>query len=335
MSQPSVPAVPTIRHLEEAAVPLFALHAAIDLGVFTPLAAGSLSASELAAALGVDPEKLGMLLYILAHMGLLTVEDGRFANGEEAAHALVRGTPAYLRGLHTMWSGGSPFAELLKTADSIRTGVAQARRDYTAADDAQLEAFLRGRDTMLRTTGALFAARYDLSGARTLLDAGGGAGAFSVALAEAYPQLQITLVDLPHVARIARRVLVEALVGERMSVLAADLLAGPPPGTYDAAVLCAFLQVFPADEARRALRHVAAAIRPGGLIYILGQILDDSRLSPRSAVVSNLGFLNTLDGGQAFTEGEYRRWLTEAGFGNIRRDAPLGQLTICIAEKMS
>ena len=44
-------------------------------------------------------------------------------------------------------------------------------------------------------------------------------------------------------------------------------------------------------------------------------------------------FLNAYDGGQAYTEGEYRQWLSEAGFENIRRDAPLGQLTICIAEK--
>jgi hypothetical protein len=62
-----------------------------------------------------------------------------------------------------------------------------------------------------------------------------------------------------------------------------------------------------------ALRYIAAAIRPGGRIYILGQMLDDSRLSPTSAVNGNLAFLNAYDGGQAYTEGEYRQWLSEAG----------------------
>jgi hypothetical protein len=47
----------------------------------------------------------------------------------------------------------------------------------------------------------------------------------------------------------------------------------------------------------------------------------------------NLGFLNIYDHGQSYTEGEYRQWLAEAGFTNIRRDAPLGQVTICIADK--
>jgi len=334
MSQISAPPAPTIRRLEEATAPLFALYAAIQLGVFTPLATQPMSARELAAALGVDANKLAMLLYVLAHAGLLTVDDGRFANGDEAAYYLVQGTPTYLRGLHTMWSSYD-LGAFLKTADSIRTGIAQAKLAYTDGNTEALETFLRGRNTMLRTNGGVFAARYDLSTCRTALDVGGGAGGFSIALAEAYPQLRITLVDLPYVMGIAQQVLAESGVADRIETQEVDLLADAPPGQYDIAVLCAFLQVFPVEEVRIALRNVAAAIRPSGTMYILGQILDDTRLTPPSAVRGNLAFLNMYDGGQAYTEGEYRQWLTEAGFINVRRDAPLGQLTICVADKAS
>ena len=58
---------------------------------------------------------------------------------------------------------------------------------------------------------------------------------------------------------------------------------------------------------------------PGGEIFILGSILDDSRLSPPEAVASNLNFLNIYDGGQAYTEREYRDWLSEAGFEGFER----------------
>lgn len=334
MSQPSIPPAQTIRHLEAAVYPLFALYAAIQLDVFTPLATRPMSSDELAAALGVDATKLGMLLYVLVQAGFLTVEDGLFANGDEAAHYLVRGTPTYLRGLHSMWTSGT-FAEMLVTADSIRTGIAQAKIEYTEEHRAALEAFLRGRNAMLRTSGGVFASRYDLSACRTLIDVGGGAGGFSIALAEAYPHLRIMLADLPHVTKIAQQVVGEAGVGDRIETRGVDVLMESPPGAFDAAVLCAFLQIFPVEEIRIALRHVAAAIHPGGRVYILGQMLDDSRLSPPSAVNGNLVFLNAYDGGQAYTEGEYRQWLSEAGFTNIRRDAPLGQLTICIAEKAS
>ena len=40
---------------------------------------------------------------------------------------------------------------------------------------------------------------------------------------------------------------------------------------------------------------------------------------------SSLNFLNIYDGGQSYTEGEYREWLTEAGFeGVVRVVAPDG-----------
>ena len=50
-----------------------------------------------------------------------------------------------------------------------------------------------------------------------------------------------------------------------------------------------------------------------------GLILDDSRLSPAYAVYSNLAFLNVYDESRAYTEGEYRAWLEEAGFVVLER----------------
>ena len=49
----------------------------------------------------------------------------------------------------------------------------------------------------------------------------------------------------------------------------------------------------------------------GGCIYILGYVIDDSRLYPESSVTWNLHFLNIYDDGQAFTEAEYQSWLIE------------------------
>ena len=53
------------------------------------------------------------------------------------------------------------------------------------------------------------------------------------------------------------------------------------------------------------------------VIFIVGHVLKDNRLSPAPAVGMNLIFLNLYDQGQAHTEGEHRTWLTEAGFLEI------------------
>ena len=84
-------------------------------------------------------------------------------------------------------------------------------------------------------------------------------------------------------------------------------------------VLRALLQVLSPDDARRAVKNVSAAMKPGGTIYIIGQILDDSRTSPREAVGFNLIFINRFDTGESYTEQEHRDWLSEAGFVDVQR----------------
>ncbi len=67
------------------------------------------------------------------------------------------------------------------------------------------------------------------------------------------------------------------------------------------------------------LRNVYAALNPGGVIQILGQVVDDSRSSPVAAVEFSVLTLNMFDEGQAYSEEEYARWLAEAGFVEFTR----------------
>src|SRR5262249_26161447 len=85
----------------------------------------------------------------------------------------------------------------------------------------------------------------------------------------------------------------------------------------DAAVLRSLIQVLGPDEARRALCNVGEAIEPGGLLVIVGHVLQDNRLEPAAAVAMNLAFLSIYDAGQTYTEREHRRWLGETGFVDI------------------
>ena len=63
--------------------------AGIQLDVFTPLKAGSMTAEQLAAAIGwVYP--ITPLLYALVVAGLLTERDGQFSNSPEANQFLVQ-----------------------------------------------------------------------------------------------------------------------------------------------------------------------------------------------------------------------------------------------------
>jgi predicted O-methyltransferase YrrM len=299
----------------------FALLAALQLDLFTPLASRPLRADELATVLHVDAERLSQLLYVLVLDGLLTVEDGRFANSEQSDQLLVRGKPTYIGDAHTLWADLS--AAHLKTAASIRTGIPQARHDYGQMSADALRTTLGGIHPTAVAKGRALAVRSDFTACRSLLDVGGGTGGLSIALAEAYPLLQTTIAELPGVIPLAQQYVAEAGMQARIDTVAVDLLHEAVPGQFDVAVLNIFLGVLSRAEAQAALRHVSRSIRRGGAIYIIGNILDDSRLAPAGAVRANITSMNIYDGGQSYTEGEHRAWLTDAGFVAITREEEL------------
>ena len=138
-------------------------------------------------------------------------------------------------------------------------------------------------------------------------------------LAELYPDLQATVLELPSVTPITEVIVTESAVAHRVTVLAEDVVAGPLSGSYDVAVMRAFIQVLSMEQARQAIKNVGEVIEPNGKIYIIGAMLDNTRLTPHETVLSNLTSLNSYEDAQAYTEQEHLDWLAEAGFTDFNR----------------
>jgi SAM-dependent methyltransferase len=308
----------TMQDLINGVYPGLAMLAGMQLDVFTPLNNQPMTTEELAQALDVGPMKLRPLLDNLVVAGLLTQDEGRYANTAEAGQFLVRGQPNYMGAMHgqlaRFWSG------ILKTAASIRTGMAQDKVDFANLTPEAAETFFRQLHPGNVATGHELAKRFDLSSATSLLDVGGGSGGLAIGITEELPNIRATVVDLPNVTPLTSRFVAEARHTARISVMAADVVHEPLTGSYDVAALRAFMQVLSPEQAQAALRNIAQVLEPGGSIYIIGnQILDDTRLSPLPAVQFNLYLVNALDDGRGYTESEHREWLIAAGFTDITR----------------
>jgi O-methyltransferase domain len=231
---------------------------------------------------------------------------------------LIKGSPRYLGGMHELleqlWRAG------LETANSIRSGQPAALHDFNAMSDEELSAMLRGLHPLASVTARELVNRFDFSRCRSAIDVGGGSGGLIATLCELNPGMNGVLYDLPRTARLAEPLLRATPGGDRVAIHPGDILQAAPSGSYEAAILRALVQVLSPDDAARVIAHAAAALRPGGVIYIAGGgILDDSRLSPASAVYINLDFLNLYRSGASYTESEHARWLEAAGCGAIRR----------------
>lgn len=307
----------TIEKLGYGMYPALAMIAGMQLDLFTPLSAGPMNTMHLADALNLEPTKLTQLLYTLVTAGLLTVKDGQFANTPEADHFLVQGKPTYLGGRHAFYT--ARYQEVMQTAESIRTGHPQGKLDFAAMPPEALETYFCGLHPATCAAGRELMNHADFSSYRHLLDVGGGSGGLALAIASACPRLSVTVIELPSVTPVTQRFIVQEGMAGRAEVITGDVVYGPLTGFYDVAVMRAFIQVLSPDKARNALQNLIRVLEPGSPVFILGQVLDDSRLSPPETVAFNLVFLNVYDEGQAYTEHEYRNWLTEAGFTDIER----------------
>jgi 2-hydroxy-4-(methylsulfanyl)butanoate S-methyltransferase len=313
----SSPRPEIITQLFEAVYPSFAMLAGMELELFTALEGGSLSAEQVAEALGVQASKLRPLLYVLVSAGLLTVEADLFANTPEADHYLVRGKPTYQGGLQELTS--SNWAKILKTAATIRAGGPLEKYDYHSMPQAELVALFRGLYPGSVGDAHRLMEYHDLSAANTLLDVGGGSGALAITIAQTNPHLQATVVDLPLVTPVAQQFIDEAKSTNQVKVLTADAIHDTLTGTYDVVVARHVVQVLSVEDSRALLRNLASVVNPGGVIHLIGWILDNSRLTPQNTVGYNLVLLTGYDDGQAYTEQEYHEWLAEAGFAAFER----------------
>ncbi len=310
----------TVQQLMYSVYPAIAMHAGMRLELFTPLADGPLTADELAEKLGVSAYRLRPLLYALVVAELLTVDGEHFSNTPTAAHYLVKGQGDYLGGiddtLHRLWT------TCLMTADTIREGAPQAKYDFAAEPfDVQLT-FFKGLHPRTLLAGRALAQRYDFSSAQTLIDIAAGSGGMGIGIAEVVPGLHVTAADLPSVTPITQTFIDDAGIGDRVQVQSVNMVEAAPAGEYDLAVARAFTQVLSAEDAQKALKNIAGAVKPGGWVYLVCRVVDDSRVAPLDTVASNLIFLNMYDHGEAYTESEYRAWLAEAGFIDVERYAP-------------
>jgi hypothetical protein len=295
--------------------PSFAMLAGMQLDLFTALNSKALMAKSLADSLGVLEDRITPLLYSLVAAGLLKMEDGFFSNTEEADEFLVRGGPNYMGSMSGFYS--KLWNAALNTAESIRTGKPKLKIDWQGLPEEELLTLFKSQFHSSLRSGKEIADKLDFSEFRRLLDAGGGTGGVCIGICNKYPHIQATVADFPKVVQVTQRFIEEAGMSSRIAVSQTDLCTAQPEGQYDVAILRAFLQTISKEQARTVLKNIGLSMAPGGQIYIIGSILENSCLSPPSSLGMGLVFLNFYDDGRAYTEKEHEEMLTAAGFTDI------------------
>ncbi len=291
------------------------LMAAHEVGVFAELGVDPTTLDDLAGRLGVPRRSLGILLRACVALDLVVQEGDRYACSPMATATLVPGSPGYLGRLidkeaffYRAWSG---------LADCVRTDrAALAPFPVRAQEDPQTARnFLLALDDVAALFGSDFGRQLTLEGCRRLLDVGGGVGSYSLALLERYPQLEVTILDLPAVVPWAREFVAQAGAAERVVVEPFDFLHDPLPRGYDVVLLSNILHDLPPAVNQGLLTAAYQALEPGGRVVVYEFLLDADRVTPATSAVFAVMMLVENQGGNVYTADDILGWLAAAGFG--------------------
>jgi SAM-dependent methyltransferase len=258
----------------------------IDFDLPSLFQSGPRTANEITAWLHLDRHRARKWLHALTLAGLLTADAPASADGDhDAATRRFRLAPAVARMFSTGNHASYFYREFLRY---YRASMAQAlyptlrgvpveyavRYPPTApADIALLHEWMR--NTALVTLTVL-RRHVDFSGVRQLLDVGGGDGTMAMELWRDFPNLNITVFNLPTPVDMLRETAARLGATDRVLGVPGDFRYDDLPVGYDMVMFSRVLADWPPELCRALLQKAHRSLSPGGRLVICEPLADQN-----------------------------------------------------------
>jgi hypothetical protein len=311
-------------------IPSMLVSVAARLRIADHLRDGPRTVAELATTTGTHEDSLYRVLRALSELGLFAEEPAGTFRLNDAAAPLRSDVPGSLRAAAEVngepWMRG-PWGALLH---SVRTGetafnhvYGKGTFDWFAENPDAAVLFDTWQAAGTDAGAKAVASAYDFSGARSVIDVGGGFGALLTAVLQSQQGLEGALFDLPHVIAQAKGRFAPELAG-RVRFLPGDFFKAVPAG-YDVNLMKYILHDWNDERSRAILASTRAAMRGRGRLLVVEVIV-----SPPNQPGGKVGdvFMLVRTGGRNRTEPEYRALLESGGFDLARVIPTRSDLTI-------
>ena len=308
-----------------------ALFAALESDVFTLLADGPKAAADLAEKTALEPDRAEMLLTALAGLGLVTVEDGKFANSPAAEAFLVKGAKYDFSDYLRLQVGKQMYPLLDQIEAALENRLPEnATSSYADwfSDPEQARLYSESQHAGSLGPARQLARKTDLSDAKTMLDVGGGTGAFAITLCQANPDLHATVVDYPNVAALGQKYVEEANLADRITYVPGDGREDIWPKNQDIVLMSYLFSGVPGEAHEALIKRAYDHLAPGGRLMIHDFIVDEDRTGPKLAALWQLQHTAFTPEARSLDTGWLQEALTRNGFEDVEIGTMIPEMTM-------
>jgi hypothetical protein len=315
------------------------LLSAVELELFTKLAAQPSTADDLRAQLGIHQRAALDFFDALVALGFLRRDAGVYSNTPATDLFLDKRNPSYVGGILEM-ANLRLFGFWNNLTEGLKSGTAQNEAKAGGpspfaelyADPARLRSFLAAMSGISHGANMTIARQFSWSGYKTFVDAGTAQGDLAVQVALANPHMKGTGLDLPVVQPIFEEYASRNGVADRVSFASVDFFTGPLPKA-DVVMMGHILHDWDLVQKTVLVRKAYDALPAGGAFIVYDAIIDDDRRKNAFGLLMSLNMLIETPGGFDYTGADCIGWMKDAGFKEARVEHLVGPDSMVVGIK--
>lgn len=291
-------------------------YAVADLALLDELEAGPRTAAEVAASVGLDPDRVYRLLRAATQVDLVEEGEARRFTLLPVGRSLCKDAGGFRDFL--IFMGRYGLSNWARLPDAVREGKTSielqhgmAPFEWFTTEPGAAEAFNRGMTAVSNVAIDAVLGVYSFAGFARIVDVGGGHGRLLGGILDAAPAARGVLFDLPSVVAGAGPILEKLGVAGRCEVVGGSFFESVP-SEGDLYVMKAIIHDWDDDDALKILASIRRGIRPSGRLLLIETVVPEPGKKHFSKLLDIEMIVHA--GGRERTHDEYAALLRRAGF---------------------
>jgi hypothetical protein len=262
--------------------------------------------------------------------------DGRYQLTAAARLYLLHDSPYYWG--HAFWvTRDAGFTDRLLEKFAVETGTGHVVRPSDSWESGQVSDELALNVARIMHSHSVPAAigvaqRQEFASVKRLLDVGGGSGCFSIALAQHWPQLHCTIMELPAMCKRALQYVSDAGVSGQIDTVSVDMFRAAWPASYDAIFMSNIFHDWDLAINAKLAASAFAALPSGGRMFLHEMLINDEGSGPLAAASFSMIMVAGTKGRQ-YSFAELAGFLEGAGFVDVRAVDSYGYYSLVSGQK--